>query len=412
MKTITEPQKTLQIIDEYDVLVLGGGVAGVSAALSAARCGAKIALVERYGYLGGQATGGLVILIVGLTDGKNPIFGGICREVIDDLSGMNAAQALGRHVLFNPEHMKLLLDSKLLENNVHPYYHRFIADAIVENSRIKAVITEGKSGRQAITAKVIVDATGDADLAKYCDIPYNMPEKSNLMPVTLGFRVGGLDLERVGEFIRNNYALFREMYATAGVPPKVGGWVRTMNPNEAWFNVAHAGNIEPTDCGSLTSSELETRRRALELVEVFKEKIPGFENGYIIDTAAQIGVRDSRRIKGLYTFEEKDISSAFEDTIALAPNYTGKGGGCVEVPYGCLLTEKVENVVFCGRCISVAHELLDMFREIPCCIATGQAAGIAAALASNENRSLRDVEVSALRKTLLEQNAILNVPEL
>lgn len=240
MKTITEPQKNLQIIDEYDVLVLGGGVAGVSAALSAARCGAKTALIERYGYLGGQATGGLVILIVGLTDGKNPIFGGNCREMIYDLSRLGAAQALGRHVLFNPEYMKLLLDSKLLENNVNLYYHRYVAGAITENGKIKAVITEGKSGRHAIAAKMFVDATGDADLAKYCDIPYNMPEKNNLMPVTLGFRVGGLDLERVGEFIRNNYSHFREMYATAGVPPKVGGWVRTMNPNEAWFNVAHA----------------------------------------------------------------------------------------------------------------------------------------------------------------------------
>ena len=384
MKTITEPQKNLQIIDEYDVLVLGGGVAGVSAALSAARCGAKTALIERYGYLGGQATGGLVILIVGLTDGKNPIFGGNCREMIYDLSRLGAAQALGRHVLFNPEYMKLLLDSKLLENNVNLYYHRYVAGAITENGKIKAVITEGKSGRHAIAAKMFVDATGDADLAKYCDIPYNMPEKNNLMPVTLGFRVGGLDLERVGEFIRNNYTHFREMYATAGVPPKVGGWVRTMNPNEAWFNVAHAVNIDPTDSESLTDAELETRRRALELVNVFKEKIPGFENGYIIDTAAQIGVRDSRRIKGLYTFEEKDISSTFDDTIALAPNYTGKGGGSVEVPYSCLVTEKVENVVFCGRCISVAHELLDMFREIPCCMATGQAAGIAVALAVNK----------------------------
>ncbi|NLF82813.1 MAG: FAD-dependent oxidoreductase [Candidatus Gastranaerophilales bacterium] len=410
MKTITEPQKNLQIIDEYDVLVLGGGVAGVSAALSAARCGAKTALIERYGYLGGQATGGLVILIVGLTDGKNPIFGGNCREMIYDLSRLGAAQALGRHVLFNPEYMKLLLDSKLLENNVNLYYHRYVAGAITENGKIKAVITEGKSGRHAIAAKMFVDATGDADLAKYCDIPYNMPEKNNLMPVTLGFRVGGLDLERVGEFIRNNYTHFREMYATAGVPPKVGGWVRTMNPNEAWFNVAHAVNIDPTDSESLTDAELETRRRALELVNVFKEKIPGFENGYIIDTAAQIGVRDSRRIKGLYTFEEKDISSTFDDTIALAPNYTGKGGGSVEVPYSCLVTEKVENVVFCGRCISVAHELLDMFREIPCCMATGQAAGIAVALAVNENRNLQDVNVSMLRKTLLEQNAILAVP--
>ncbi len=407
---IKEASRNIPVIKEYDVAVLGGGPSGVSAAISAARTGAETALIERYGYPGGQATGGLVILIVGLTDGKNPIIKGLCREFTDDLFRMNAAEKLGNHVLFNPEHMKLLFDAKLAENNVSLYYHRYAAGVITENGEIQAVITEGKSGRQAIKAKIFIDATGDADLAQYCNIPYDIRSKSGLKPVTLGFRAGGINEKTAREFMANNKKFYDELIEQAGITVKTGGWVRTLNPHEAWFNLVHEDNTDCTDCGDLTRAEILTRRKIHKLMELFKKNIPGFENGYIADTAAQIGVRDSRRIRGLYRFEEKDLSACFKDTVCRAPNYRGKGNSSVEIPYRCLLVNEFKNIIFCGRSISVEHEFLDMFREIPCCMATGQAAGVAAGIGITRNCSLHDIDTAVLREKLLSLDVIISEP--
>ncbi len=407
MDYIRELPKDIPVIAEFDVAVIGGGPAGVSAAVCAAREGAKTVLIERYGYPGGQATGGLVIFIVGLTDGKKPVIKGICREFTDDLFEMQAAEQVGNHILFNPEHMKLLFDSKLSESNVEPYYHRYVADAAVKDGKILAVITEGKSGRQAVKAKVFIDATGDADLAKHCGIPYDIHEKDRLMPVSLGFRVGGLNLGIFNEFINNNRAIYDELIGQAGITVKTGGWVHTLNPREVWFNIVHENNTDCTDCSDLTRAEISLRRKIHRLIRLFKENIKGFENAYIIDTAPQVGVRDSRRVRGLYRFGEKDLAARFEDTICRAPNYTGKGNPSVEVPYRCLLSDGIKNLVFCGRSISVEHKLLDMFREIPCCMATGQAAGTAAAFAVSQNLNLRDIDVITLKERLVCQNVIL-----
>jgi len=179
----------------YDVVVLGGGPAGVSAAVSAARTGAKTAIIERYGYLGGQTTGGLVILIVGLTDGKKRIIKGLCEETINRLKELNASRPVGNHVMFDPEAMKYIFDCMIEENKVIPHYHTLVTGVIKEKNKILSVITESKSGTQQFTAKIFIDATGDADLAKYADIPYDMESIENSMPVTLGFRVGGLNTD-------------------------------------------------------------------------------------------------------------------------------------------------------------------------------------------------------------------------
>lgn len=411
MEFINETKKALPVVGNYDVVVLGGGPAGVSAAVSSARSGAKTALIERYGYLGGQATGGLVILIVGLTNGKVPIIQGICKEFTDDLFQMNAAEQIGHHVLFNPEHMKLLFDAKLQENGVFAHYHSFAAGVVKKDGIIHAVITEGKSGRQAIRSKLFIDATGDADLAEFTDVPYDIMPKESLMPVTLGFRTGGVDIKAVNTFIRDNRQFYEDLIKKAGISGKAGGWIKTLNPSEAWINLAHGYKIDCTDCNDLTKAEIETRKKTHKLLDLFKKNIPGFKDAYIIDTASQIGVRDSRRIKGLYRFEQKDLSAGFDDTVCRAPNYTGSGNSSVEIPYRCLLVKKIDNIIFCGRSISIDHRFLDMIREIPCCIATGQAAGTAAGIAVSHNCGFKEIDTGILREKLFSRNVILKDPD-
>jgi len=180
----------------------------------------------------------------------------------------------------------------------------------------------------------------------------------------------------------------------------MGGWIPTTHKNEAWFNISNVENIDITNADDLTKAEITGRRQIQQILQTFKKNIPGFKDSYIIDTAPQIGVRDSRRIKGLHRFTRDDIMKVFDDTIARAPDYTGSGKGSVQVPYGCLVTKSCENTIFAGRCISVEHNLLHMFREIPCCMATGEAAGVAAAIASSTTGNVLAIDIKKVQDIL------------
>lgn len=173
------------------------------------------------------------------------------------------------------------------------------------------------------------------------------------------------------------------------------------------LNISNVENVDVTDSDDLTRAEIIGRRQIQQIIKTFRESIPGFEEGYLIDTAPQLGVRDSRRIKGLYRFTSDDINRTFTDTIARAPDYTGSGRGSVQIPYGCLVSNEGENVIFAGRCISVEHKLFDMFREIPCCMATGQAAGVAAAIAARDSCSIQTIDIKEVQNILTMQGAIL-----
>ncbi|MEI7474003.1 MAG: FAD-dependent oxidoreductase [bacterium] len=413
MDYIIEAPQHIPIIGFYDVVVVGGGPAGISAAVSAAKLGVKTAIIERFGYLGGQATGGLVILIVGLTEigTKNPhepIIKGFCSETIKRLEEMKATRNIGANVLFDAEAMKYIFDRNIEEHSIKPYYHTFASTALKIDNKLSAIIVDGKSGRGAIKAKVFVDSTGDGDLARFSNSAFDMEQKEHLMPITLSFRLGGLDIEKVFNTIIHHNDFYRKLLHDLGINTKIGGWVPTMNENEAWFNIAHVEKVCPISTEDLTFAEIKARSLINKIIEKFVANLDGFEKAYLIDTAPQIGLRDSRRIKGLHRFTKEDVLKEFDTSIAKVPDYTHSGKGFSQLPFECLISKDIDNVIFTGRCISVEHSLLDMFREIPACMATGQAGGIAAALtALSDNNNVNETDIKDIQRELLIQGAVI-----
>lgn len=411
MEYMIEAPQEIPVVGSYDVIVIGGGPAGVSAAIASARAGAKTAIIERYGYFGGQATGGLVILIVGLTevgkaDSSQKVIEGICSETINRLQAMKATREIGVNVLFDPEAMKYIFDQMIMENDIKPYFHSFVSGAVSAKGKMTAVILESKSGRIALKSKVFVDATGDADLARLCGVPFDMEIHDNLMPVTLGFRVGGLNIEKVFNTIVHHNDFYKALLEDLGINTRIGGWIPTIHEGEAWFNIAHVEKVNPLDVNELTLAEIKARELIFKIMEKFVVNLDGFENAYLIDTASQIGIRDTRRIKGIHRFEEADILKEFSTSIAKVPDYTHTGKGFAQVPFECLISNELDNVIFTGRSVSVEHKLLDMFREIPACMATGQAGGIAAALTA-KTLDINKISIKEIQDELIKQRALI-----
>lgn len=413
---ITEALKT-PVIAETDVVVMGGGPAGVTAAIAAARLGAQVILIERWGHLGGQATGGLVIEFFGASDGSTFEWGrkikaGIYEETLDRLKPYFAVTRFP-DVLIHPEYLKLVYQQMILEADVKPMTHILVVGATIDDQKITSVQVESKSGRGAILGKVFIDCTGDADSAKWCNVPYELLPADQLRPVTLIYRFGNVDIERAQAFKREDREAYAEIINKAnrelGFSP---AWNPTINKGEVWTNEAHLTGIDCSSVEDIIKSELWGREKAAEAFEFYKKNIPGFEEAIWVDTAPQIGTRESRRIRGLHwlTSEDCEAGQQFEDTVVLNP-YRLKGPGHVfAIPYRCLVPSAgPKNLLFAGRCVSVAHDVMDWMREIPSCACLGEAAGTGASLALNYNCDVGAVDSKRLRATLVGAGAIVEV---
>lgn len=409
---IAENLKT-KIIAETDILIMGCGPAGFTAAITAARMGARVMIIERHGHLGGLGTGGLVLALVGNLGSQGEwIKGGIYTETVDRLKSFPSGLAVeGDFLIAHPEYLKLIYQRMLIESGVRILTNTQAVGCQTEDGAITSVMVENKSGRGAIRAKVFIDCTGDADSARWCGVPFELLPGSQLCAMTLVYRLGNVDRQRASQFQNEQpeayNALRRRGLKEAGVAVC---WSLTPNEGEVWGNDAHIGGCDCSNAEDLMRAEFESREKVAAGFEFYKAHVPGFEKATWVDTAAQMGARESRRIRGKHwlTADDCDSGRRFKDSILLNNSAFIGRGTTYSVPYRCLVPEQgPRNLLFAGRCVSVEHAVIDRIREIPSCACLGQGAGTGAVLALNGNHDVSSVNTQDLKNALLKMGAIL-----
>ncbi|KPJ69396.1 hypothetical protein AMJ44_03935 [candidate division WOR-1 bacterium DG_54_3] len=424
--------RQVPILTQTEVLVVGGGPSGFAAALASARMGVKTLLVERYGFLGGMATAAEVNpFMISKVSGR-PIIGGIFQELVGELKKKKACEdgeVFGQpHIVFDPEILKSILFELATKADLKLLLHSCVSGAVIKGEEIKGVIVQNKSGEGRILAKAVIDASGDADIAYMSGVTcFKGREEDRLMqPATLYFTLGGVNEEKMPS--REDIdKMYRKAKAEGRIknPREKVLWFKGVRAGELHFNSTRVTKIDGTKAADLTKAEIEARRQVMELVSFLKKEIPGFESSYLLSTGVQIGVRETRRIKGEYILTEEDVTQGkkFKDVIAMASypidvhSPTGEGtifkplgtGNHYDIPYRCLLPQEISGLIVVGRAISVTHEALSSTRVMPTCMAIGEAGGTAAALSVIDKVMPKNVNVENLQKQLREQGAIIDV---
>ena len=416
---ISLPTDRVPIVADVDVAVIGGGSAGLAAAVAAARSGAETLLVERFSYVGGLATGGLIVLLLTMDDGSgNQTIGGLCQEIVDRMEQQGAVHyppkdewndprpelvehyrrwglvwGGGPHrvrysVAFQPQHFIFAADDMLRDAGVKVLYQTSACEPIVNDGTIEALVIQNKAGRQAFAAKTFIDATGDGDIFSAGGEEY---ELERVHPWLWFLMSGTADLEKAFE---SGKGLFFRAPGEGHVLVPWGGEARTRR------------KIDATDPVETSEALAECRLMVREEAARLKEAVPGFESSYISLMADQLGITESRRLLGEYVLSRDDLNSTFDDVVARTGHWT-KYDCVYNIPYRSLLPKKLSNLLVAGRCISVDHRTHHATKEIPACMATGEAAGTAASLAASGGVAVGKVNVPALQKQLRNQGAIL-----
>ena len=417
---ITLAQANIPITARPDVLVVGGGSAGLSAAVAAARNGADVMLLERFSYIGGLATGGMIILLLTMDDGAGrQAVGGLCQEVVDRMERRNAVYyppkdhwndpdpKLVEHysqwgltwgspspeghrvrysVAFEPHEFIFAADQMLKEAGVRVLYQTWACEPVVEGGSIRAVIIQNKGGRQAIAAKGVIDASGDGDIFAAAGEPF---ELERVHP-WLWFEMANVDEEAV---------------------PSRGLFFHTPGGNRVLVPWGGEGRvtrkIDATNPDEVSEALTASREMVFAEADRLRASVPGFQNATVSLMADQLGITESRRLQGEYVMTREDLDLTFDDVIARTGHWT-KYDCVYSIPYRSLLPRGLDNLLATGRCISVDHRVHHATKEIPPCMATGEAAGTAAALAVQSGVGVKQIDVIELQKRLRQQGAILD----
>jgi len=447
MKTIREPAQDIRVFQEADVVVVGGGPGGHAAAVAAARNGAKTILVERYGCLGGMATGGVVTIIPNLTgrDGVQEI-AGQTQEWIARMDKREATAYAPRELwgstdkalvkewfdrsffnvrldrviysaLFDAEILKCVLNDMVEEAGVTTLLHSWGTKAIVDGNEVRGIIFESKSGRQAILAKIIIDGTGDGDLLPSAGATFDtdIDPTIRIANLSLCYWIGGVDLKKAMEFRGTNPQKFgetmRDLMQKGGHPMYMRSCLKNQE-SVVWIHPRYVVTSQ-IDVEELTRVEFEGRKKMLLTHDYFKKNLPGFEKSFIALSSPQLGTRSSRRVHSDYRLTEADANAdrVFKDTIAIFPD-VDRGEESMKhpslhVPYRCLIPRGVENMLVACRAFGSDQVIQNFFNLIPHCIAFGEAAGTAAALCIKEGKKVRDVNMDALHDKLAKASVPL-----
>jgi len=440
---VTRP-RGLPVSGTCDVLVVGGGSAGIAAAVAAARSGADTLLIERYGFLGGLATTALVGAFCGLyTTGprKHLLVAGACRELIDRLDAMGGTEGKRTSeidtrlaaVSYDPELFKFAAERMALEAGVRILYHTLVADVLWDKpgERLDGVVVENKSGRSIIQASMIIDTSGDADVAAKAGVEFEYGDgQGGSQAMTTVFKVDrvpvGRALEETLRNLRGHLIAAKESgrYAFNRVDPVV---FPSLPEGTVSVNLVSVRGLNATDAAELSAAEIEGRRQVLEYLRALRDFVPGFEKARLVAISPQIGIRETRRILGEYVLTGEDVVTAakFQDRIALGAwpvemhnpetgriewRWVEREDDYYSIPFACLLPRRVENLLVAGRCASSTHEAQASTRVIAQAMAMGEAAGVGGSLALSSGRALRAVPVAEIQAELVGRGALLEVP--
>lgn len=432
---VSEPARSTSVFRTADVCVVGGGAAGVAAAIAAARTGAKVLLLEREGFLGGTLTSvslGSICGLYAVTDSAvEQIVGGFCNEVIERLRSLDGLGETTRwletaSLPYDLFAMKVALDQLVQESKVEVLFHAMVVGVAMKERELDAVLIETKQGRLAIRAKSFVDCSGDADLVNFAGAPYDVSDGDLQFPTAM-VRFGGVDTDSLARLSRPALRERLEQAVADGYDlPRTAGGVFAERPGLAHLNITKVAvdgkSPNPFDLSVMSRAEIAGREQVCTYLKAFQKYVPGFESAFVMDTGAVIGIRESRRSVGSYVLTDQDVleGARFDDAIAccawpMEDHAAGRAtkwiwlppGTYFQIPLRSLLLDGFDNLMVAGRCASATHGAQASIRVTAQCFAMGEAAGHTAATAVARGISVHRVPASDIQQVLENNGAFL-----